>query len=87
VEPALVINTHEGVRRAAVAGLGIGRLPEALAAADLEAGRLRALLGGRAAIAGPVHAVWRTEPYVPRRVAVLVDMLVERAKAWPPLSG
>jgi DNA-binding transcriptional LysR family regulator len=86
VEPALVVNTHEAVHRAVLAGLGIARLPEALASADLEAGRLRALFGGRPAIAGPVHAVWRTEPYVPRRVAALVRLLVEHAEAWPPLS-
>ncbi|HJL19211.1 MAG TPA: LysR substrate-binding domain-containing protein [Sandaracinaceae bacterium LLY-WYZ-13_1] len=86
MEPAPVVNTHQGIHRAALAGLGTPRLPEALVAADVEAGRLRVLFGGRPAIAGSVHAVWRTEPYVPHRVAVLVERVVERARSWPPLS-
>lgn len=87
IEPSVIVSTHEAIHRAALAGLGVARLPEAIAAADVEAGRLTVLFGGRPAIAGPVHAVWRTDPYVPRRVEALIDLLVERARSWPPLSS
>ena len=87
VEPAVVVSTHEGLRRAACLGLGVARVAHALVNDDLRSGRLRALFDGRPALQGPVHAVWRTGSLVPRRLELFLDVLVHRAKEWAPLAG
>ena len=87
VEPAVIVSTHEGLRRAACLGLGVARAPKALVSADLERGRLELLFDGRPAMHGPVHAVWQTGAYVPRRLELFLEVLARRARAWPPLGG
>jgi len=87
VEPAVVVNTHEGLRRAACLGLGVARVSHALVAEDVRRRRLQVLFGGRPALRGPVHAVWRTRAHIPRRLELFLDVLTARASDWAPLAG
>ena len=86
IEPAVLVNTHEGLRRAACLGLGVARVAHASVAEDVRGGRLEVLFGGRPALQGPVHAVWRTRALVPRRLELFLEVLEARAREWAPLG-
>lgn len=70
------LNNGEAIRCAAVAGLGIAYLPTFIAGADLQAGRLVAVLpewidGGL----GAVHAVYPAGRHLSPKVRVFIDYL------------
>lgn len=86
VEGVLRVNTFAAVRRAALAGAGVARLPMALVDRDVQDDRLLLLFNGAPAVEGAVYAVWREAPHVPHRITLFVDELARRAKNWPPLA-
>jgi DNA-binding transcriptional LysR family regulator len=69
------LNSTEGIRMAALAGLGIADLPRYLVRADLASGRLVALL--QAYQPGPrsIWAIYHPSRFVPKKVAAFVAAL------------
>lgn len=64
------------VRRALLAGVGVGLLPSFACAHDVARGRLVRLLPSYRAFGDPVHLVYPSARYVPRRVAAFRDFLI-----------
>ncbi len=73
----LCANNGDLLRKAAVGGMGICALPEFIAAEDLAAGRLKVILTRFGAPTLTLWAVWPSRRYVPAKVRVFVDYLVE----------
>jgi DNA-binding transcriptional LysR family regulator len=65
------------VRQMMLAGSGIGLVPWTTCAQDTERGRLVRLLPEYAAPGGALHVVYPSARYVPQRVALLRDFLVQ----------
>jgi DNA-binding transcriptional LysR family regulator len=78
VTAALRTNDVEALAAAARAGMGIARLPDFLVAADLRAGRLRAVLPRFAARRVDVFAVYAERRHLPARTRALLDFLKAR---------
>jgi DNA-binding transcriptional LysR family regulator len=76
IDGALVVNTYEAARDAAMMGLGIAQVPFTIVVDDLEAGRL-------CVVAGPLRTIKFTALWparrLPVRVRVFVDLLVRHA--------
>jgi DNA-binding transcriptional LysR family regulator len=70
-------NNGDLLRHAAIAGMGICSLPRFIVAEDLAAGRLEAVLGDWSAPSLVLSAVWPSRRYLPAKVRVFVDYLVE----------
>jgi DNA-binding transcriptional LysR family regulator len=64
------------LRRALLAGVGLGLLPSFVCARDVERGRLARVLPAYRAFAAPLHLVYPSARYVPRRVTALRDFLL-----------
>lgn len=77
VRGALAINHFIGMRRAAVRGLGIARLPRYLVLDELRDGRLLELLPGWRLPATPVALVYPSREHLPRRARTFRDFVVE----------
>jgi DNA-binding transcriptional LysR family regulator len=65
------------LRQLLVAGAGIGLLPWVICAEDIERGRLVRVLPEHAAPGGTLHVVYPSTRYVPQRVVLLRDFLVQ----------
>jgi DNA-binding transcriptional LysR family regulator len=81
VEGALVADDYAFVCTAVVAGAGIGLLPEFLAAENRD--RLVHVLPAYSTAGSELHLVYPAGPYLPRRVALLRDFLVESLGGRP----
>lgn len=75
VEPVLSVNDLEVACEAALAGVGIARLPEVLCREALKDGRLRPVLGERSTLKRPVHVVYPHRDHLPTKVRVFIDAL------------
>jgi DNA-binding transcriptional LysR family regulator len=75
VRGPLCANNGDLLRKVAVEGMGICALPEFIAADDLAAGRLQAILTGFEAPALTLWALWPARRFVPAKVRVFVDYL------------
>ena len=71
------VNSPMAARAAAVAGLGFAILPDFIAAPDIAAGRLVPLLGDRILPGGGIFAVYPHRRYLPAKVRIFVDFLVQ----------
>lgn len=85
VQGRLRLNNGEGIRSAAVSGLGIAYLPTFLVGAELQAGRLVSVLpdwmdDGE----GAVHAVYPASRHLSPKVRVFIDYLAECFGSEPP---
>ncbi len=76
VRVRLRTNSLSLVRDAAVAGLGVARLPLFMCQGDLREGQLRRVLPGHAPPPRPVHVVHTGVRHMPPRVRAWVDFLV-----------
>jgi DNA-binding transcriptional LysR family regulator len=81
VSGPIEVNSPIAARAAALAGLGFAILPDFIAAAEIENGRLvpvldEFLLNGRG-----IFAVYPHRRYLPAKVRVFVDYLVQWFKA------
>jgi DNA-binding transcriptional LysR family regulator len=65
------------LRQLLVAGVGIGLLPWVICAEDIERGRLVRVLPEHAAPGGTIHVVYPSTRYLPQRVVLLRDFLVQ----------
>ncbi len=73
----LRLDSAEAIRDAALAGLGIACLPDFLIEADLEAGRLRQVLGDIPFGDLEIYAVYPSRRLLEPRVRRFIDLLVE----------
>nr|WP_249730135.1 substrate binding domain-containing protein [Chelatococcus sp. YT9] len=73
-------NSNDMIRRAALAGLGVGLLPEWTCDEDIRAGRLVAILRGLeitpTTFDHNIYAVFQRSVYMPLKVRLLIDHLV-----------
>jgi len=74
----LQIDSAQGLRRAALAGMGIVMLPEMMLSEDLEAGRLVRLLPGCEAPARPLNLLYLRDRRMSPKLRSFVDFIVER---------
>jgi DNA-binding transcriptional LysR family regulator len=68
------------LRAAALAGMGLAFMPDWLVDDDLRTGALVELLPGRAAIQGPLFAIYPDRRYVPAKVRTFIDFVI----GWCP---
>lgn len=74
----LDISEGHALREAALAGLGIARLPEMMLEHDLAAGRLVRLFGELPTYAFPVHLVYLPERKLSAKLASFIEFVVSR---------
>ena len=66
------------LRAAALAGLGLARLPAPMVGADIESGALVSVVGRHTSVPAPLHLVHAGGRLLPARTRALIDFLVER---------
>jgi DNA-binding transcriptional LysR family regulator len=86
IEPVLVVNDLEIGCEAAIAGIGIARLPSLVCREAVEAGALRILYGAEAAMVTPVHAVYPSRQYLPAKARVFLEALSAHSIDLRPLA-
>jgi DNA-binding transcriptional LysR family regulator len=86
IEPVLVVNDLEVACEAAIAGVGIARVPAIVCREAVAAGRLRVLFGPEAVTLRPVYAVYPSREYLPAKVRVFVDALATSIEPMAPLE-
>lgn len=77
----LEVNSPQSVRAAAVAGLGFATMPDFIARPALDDGTLVSVLDEFVPSGGGVYAVYPHRRYLPAKVRVFVDFLVQWFKA------
>lgn len=77
VSGPIEVNSPLAARAAALAGLGFSILPDFIAAPEVEAGRLVTVLHDRILSGGGIFAVYPHRRYLPAKVRVFVDFLVQ----------
>jgi DNA-binding transcriptional LysR family regulator len=84
VDPVLVAGDLEIACEAAIAGVGIARLPTLVAWEAIRDGRLRVLFGREPALVRPVYAVYPSRQGLAAKVRVFVEALaaIERPELW-----
>jgi DNA-binding transcriptional LysR family regulator len=80
------VNSTEGVREGVFAGLGIGIVPTFHFSDELRTGKIKTLLKSFQPEPFPIHAVYPSRRYVPLKVRVMIDYLVDEFKLDPRLS-
>lgn len=78
VRTALICNNMEAVRGAAMAGLGIGCMPDFLVEEPLRTGALRTVLDDCIGEPGLFHLIWPSNRNLSPKVRVFVDFVGER---------
>lgn len=76
-------SSADAIRHAALAGLGVARLPEYLVGGDLRAGRLARILPDYASEDTDIVAMYADRRHLLPRVRVFVDFLVETFASGP----
>jgi DNA-binding transcriptional LysR family regulator len=76
----------EGIREAVLSGLGIGYAPIWHFTDELDTGRLTMLLDGYEPKLEPIHAVYPSRVFVPRKTRVMIDFLEQRFAMDPKLN-
>lgn len=86
VRGRLRINNLEGIRRAALEGLGIAYLPAWMVMEHLDGNALQPLLTAYAAPLTPLNAVYSGERLLPHRAAVFIEFISGVFAATPGLA-
>lgn len=81
VSGPIEVNSPMAARAAAVAGLGFAVLPDFIAQPEIMSGRLLPVLDDRILQGGGIFAVYPHRRYLPAKVRVFVDFLVQWFKA------
>lgn len=86
VEPAYTVNSTLLVRLAALAGMGIAVLPEALVADDLKTGALKRIMPGYTVDESrtKVSIVYPRRRHLPAKTRAFIDHTLEHAGCAPP---
>ncbi|WNG31637.1 LysR family transcriptional regulator [Cystobacter fuscus] len=92
IDPVLTVNDLEVACEAAIAGVGIARVPEILCREAIQDGRLKILFGPRPAMLRTLYAVYPSRQNLPSKVRLFVDALAtltepERAERVPRNSS
>jgi DNA-binding transcriptional LysR family regulator len=69
------VNSGQAALRAAIGGLGIVLLPEALAADDVAAGRLRQILNRYEADTGAIYAVYPSRRHMTAAMRAFLEFI------------
>ncbi len=77
IDPALVVNEPEAAALAAVAGAGIAQVGSNVVLPHVAAGRLRELFADQAVQSRGLYAVYPSRRFMPRKLRLFVDHLVE----------
>lgn len=85
VEPVLVVNDLEIACEAAIAGVGVARLPSLVCKDPVRDGRLRVLFDDESA-PRPVYVVYPSRAYLPAKVRLFIDALASLVEPMEPLA-
>ncbi|MCP3143838.1 LysR family transcriptional regulator [Pyxidicoccus xibeiensis] len=85
IEPVLMVNDFEVACDAAIAGVGIARVPAALCRDAVRDGRLKVLFAQEPPLLLPVYAVYPSRRNVPEKVRRFVDALATLVQPMLPL--
>jgi DNA-binding transcriptional LysR family regulator len=77
VSGSLTINSSQGLRQAAINGMGITMLADALVQPDLASGKLVALLTAYKLPSRPMHLMYRQDRYRLPKLRAFVDFVME----------
>jgi LysR family transcriptional regulator for bpeEF and oprC len=80
------MNNLDGIRRAALNGMGIAYLPSWMVGEQLRSGAIQMVLPAHMPRPTPVHAVYLTHKLLPQRAVVFIDYLASLFDATPGLS-
>ncbi|MGI2101702.1 LysR family transcriptional regulator [Shewanella oncorhynchi] len=72
------VNNSDAIHQATLDGLGIANLPRFMVDADLQAGRLQALLADHPLPEHGIYAVYPQRKHLPTKVNVLIEFLMEK---------
>lgn len=86
VEPVLVVNDLEMACDAAIAGIGVVRLPSLVCRDAVHDGRLQVLFRETQAQVRPVYAVYPSRAYLPAKVRLFVDALAAMVEPMLPIG-
>lgn len=86
VEPILVVNDLEVACEAAVAGVGIARLPSLVCRDPVLDGRLRVIFPATSGAVRPVYAVFPSRQHLPPKVRLFVESLTELVDPMRPID-
>ena len=86
IEPVLVVNDLEVACDAAIAGVGIARVPGIVCREAVMRGRLVVLYADEAPLVHPVYAVFPGRRHAPIKVRLFVDLLAQLVRPMAPLS-
>ena len=78
VAGSLTINSSQGLRQAAINGMGITMLADALVQPDLASGKLVALLTPYKLPSRPMHLMYRQDRYRLPKLRAFVDFVMEK---------
>ena len=78
VSGSLTINSSQGLRQAAINGMGITMLADALVQPDLDSGKLVALLTTYKLPSRPMHLMYRQDRYRLPKLRAFVDFVMEK---------
>lgn len=87
IAPTLVVNDLEVACEAAIAGVGIARLPGIVCGQGVTDGRLRVLFGPEPAMLRTVYAVYPSRRHLSAKVRLFVDALTALVDPMSPLQG
>lgn len=90
VTGAFTLNSPTGARQLAVAGAGVGLIPDYIVAEDVEAGRLARVLTDYPSLEMTVQALYLDARYMPLRLRRFIDYLAEEfsgMQRWRDLLG
>ncbi|QSQ23746.1 LysR family transcriptional regulator [Pyxidicoccus parkwayensis] len=87
IDPVLTVNDLELACEAALAGVGIARVPAILCRDAVRDGRLKVLFGPGPAAMPAIHAVYPSRVNLPAKVRVFVDALATLVEPMLPLHG
>ena len=83
VHGPMEVNSPLAARAGAISGLGFTILPDFIAAPAIEKGQLVPVLIDRMTKGGGIYAVYPHRRYLPAKVRVFVDFLVQWFKKFP----
>lgn len=72
------VNNSDAIHQATLDGVGIANLPRFMVDADLQAGRLQALLADHPLPEHGIYAVYPQRKHLPTKVNVLIEFLMEK---------
>jgi DNA-binding transcriptional LysR family regulator len=87
LDPVLVVNDLEMVCDAAIAGLGLARLPSLVCQEPILDGRLRILFREQASSSRSVYALYPSRHYLPAKVRLFLEALGRLVTPMEPVEA